>query len=62
MKTREDILALKDVVGIADSEIDGQPCIKVYLRSENTTTRSKLPDVIDGVAVHTEISGPLSAQ
>ena len=59
--TREDLLVLEDVVGVADSEIDGKPCIKVYLRRENSETLAKLPASIEGVRLVAEISGTLKA-
>ena len=61
MTSRNDLLALDDVVGVADGVADNQPCIRVYLKQDNPATRAKIPSAIDGVDVVVEISGELKA-
>ena len=54
------LFGLEDVAGVAEGEIDGQPCIKIYLVQENTRTVLELPDEIDGIRLITEITGSFS--
>jgi len=52
------IMALADVVAVAEGQCDGHACIKVLLAKENADTRSRLPSELQGIPVMVEISGP----
>ena len=54
------LFSLEDVAGVAEGEVDGQPCIKIYLVQENTRTVLELPEKIDGIRLITEITGSFS--
>ena len=54
------LFSLEDVAGVAEGEVDGQPCIKIYLVQENTRTVLELPEEIDGIRLITEITGSFS--
>ncbi len=51
----------EDVAGVAEGELDSQPCIKVYLVQENSRTRLELPDELGGLPLVIEITGSFSA-
>ena len=54
------LFSLEDVAGVAEVEVGGQPCIKIYLVQENTRTVLELPEEIDGIRLITEITGSFS--
>ena len=54
------LFSLEDVAGVAEGEVGGQPCIKIYLVQENTRTVLELPEEIDGIRLITEITGSFS--
>ncbi len=51
------LFEFEDVAGVAEGELDGQPCIKVYLVQENSRTRLELPDTLEGLPVVIEVTG-----
>jgi len=56
------LFAFEDVAGVAEGELDGQPCIKVYLVQDNSRTRLELPDTLEGLPVVTEITGSFNTR
>jgi hypothetical protein len=56
------LMKLNDVVGVAESLCNGQPCIKVLLSRDNPATRAEIPTELDGIPVAVEVSGPITAQ
>jgi len=54
------VFSLEDVAGIAEGELDGEPCIKIYLVQENTRTALELPEHLDGYRVIAEVTGSFS--
>jgi hypothetical protein len=57
----DSIMSLPDVVGIGESSCNGQPCLKVLLQRDNASTRTQLSEMLDGVLVVVEITGPVRA-
>jgi hypothetical protein len=57
----EQLMALDDVVAVGESRCDGQPCIKVLLRTANPNTSNAMPARLDGILVVSEVSGEFNA-
>ncbi|MBT8422368.1 MAG: hypothetical protein HKN56_05270 [Gammaproteobacteria bacterium] len=51
------LFGLEDVAGVAEGQLDGEPCIKIYLVQENTRTVLELPGELEGYPLVTEITG-----
>ncbi len=56
------LFAFEDVAGVAEGELDGQPCIKIYLVQENSASLLELPKEIDGLPVVIEVTGSFNPQ
>jgi hypothetical protein len=60
------LLAIPGVVGVYIGTLDGaKPCLKVMLAEKNGETQRKIPAVIEGYPVVTEVTGeirPLNKQ
>jgi len=54
-------MELKHVVGVGESNCNGEPCIRVYLAKADHETLSEIPAKLDGITVIKEISGPIRA-
>ena len=52
----------EDVAGVAEGEINNQPCIKIYLVQENSRTRLELPDTLEGLPLVIEITGSFNTR
>ena len=55
------LMELKHVVGVGESNCNGEPCIRVYLEQVDPQTLNEIPTELDGIIVIKEVSGPLSA-
>ena len=55
------LMELKHVVGVGESNCNGEPCIRVYLAKADHETLSEIPAKLDGITVIKEISGPIRA-
>lgn len=56
-----ELMSLEYVVGIGESECNGEPCIRVYLSQADHATLREIPAELNGITVIKEISGPLQA-
>jgi hypothetical protein len=55
------IMELEDVVGIGEGLCDGEPCIRVFLASDNAASIAKVRELLEGVRLEIEVSGEFSA-
>ncbi len=55
------LLALPGVVGTAQGECDGSPCILVLVVEETPELREKIPDELDGYSVGIQATGEIRA-
>ena len=54
------LLAIPGVVGVyVGSRDDGKPCLKVMLSDKNREAEQKIPSVIEGYPVVTEVTGEI---
>jgi hypothetical protein len=56
------LMAIPGVVGTAQSECDGAPCIKVYVAEMTNELRSRIPPTIEGYTVSIQETGPIRAR
>jgi len=56
----DELFGYEDVAGVGEGELDGKPCIKIFLTRENDRTRLALPEALGGHPVVVEISGSFS--
>ena len=57
----EAIMAIEGVVGVGQGECDGVPCIRVFADSGEADLNQLIPEMIDGVPVVIEVTGPIKA-
>jgi hypothetical protein len=59
----KELLAIPDVVGVyvGTSQDQRTPCLKVMLARTNAESQRKIPRVIEGYSVITEVSGDIRA-
>ena len=53
----DELLSLPGVVGVAQGEQDGQPCIKLFVTSSVAEFMAQLPETLDGYPVVVEETG-----
>src|SRR5438105_785507 len=60
---KKELLAIPDVVGVyvGTGEDRLTPCLRVMLARENAQSQRKIPRVIEGYAVFTEVTGNVHA-
>ena len=58
---RERLMAIPEVVGIAQGLHNNKPCIKVYVRRKTAEADQEIPQVIEGYAVVIEETGEIRA-
>ncbi len=56
------LMSLPGVVGTAQSECDGTPCIKVYVSKKRPDLLRQIPSQIDGFPVVVEETGEIRAR
>ena len=54
-------MAIPGVVGTAIGEVEGRPCIKVFLADETPALAEKFPSELEGYRVVLEVTGPFQA-
>ena len=57
----DSLMALTGVVGTAQGECDGKPCIKVYLVESSPDLVKQIPSVIEGYKVEIQVTGEIRA-
>jgi hypothetical protein len=55
------IVSIPGVVGIAEGESEGEPCIKVYVARKTPELMSQIPSSLEGYAVRVEETGEFRA-
>ena len=55
------LLALSGVVGVAEGERDGTPCITVFVREQTSTLLAQIPFELEGWPVVVRESGEIWA-
>jgi hypothetical protein len=57
----EELMSIPGVVGVGQGLCDNTPCIKVYIIKSTPELDRKIPAVLDGYRVSTEVTGPIKA-
>jgi len=57
----DELMAIPGVVGVAEGESHGRPCIRVFVTDQSSKYLIKLPDVIDGYRLLVVESGNFKA-
>lgn len=57
----DELMALPGVVGVAEGEFNGKPCIKVFIRDKNHDLLRQIPKTIEGFLLQIEESGEFRA-
>lgn len=58
----DSIMAIKGVVGVGISQLDGKPCLKVMVDRISRITRKQIPKTLDGFPVVIEETGEFKAR
>lgn len=56
-----ELMELPGVVGVAQGEWRGKPCVKVFVMARNRDLLSRIPNTIEGYLVQVEESGNFRA-
>lgn len=51
------LMSIPGVTGTAQGELEGKPCIKVYVEKKTTELEKQIPDEIEGYPVEIQESG-----
>ena len=57
----DSLMALPAVVGTAQGECAGEPCIKILVAEKTPELERRIPDVLDGYRVEIVVMGPIKA-
>ena len=57
----DSLMSLPGVVGTAQGECSGQPCIRVYVVKKTDALLGKIPSTIEGYAVVVQETGEIKA-
>ena len=57
----EALMSIPGVVGTAQSECEGAPCIKVYVTKKTAELLKRIPPTIEGYSVSVQESGSIRA-
>jgi hypothetical protein len=57
-----ELMKIPGVVGTAQGEADGRPCIMVYVKEETDSLVMAIPSSIEGFPVRLQSSGPIGPQ
>ncbi len=57
----EALMSIPGVVGTAQGECEGAPCIKVYVTKQTVELLKRIPPTIEGYSVSVQESGPIRA-
>lgn len=58
-KHADDLMSVSGVVGVAQGECAGKPCIKVYVVRKTSDMVQQIPSAIEGYAVVIEETGDI---
>jgi hypothetical protein len=58
----EALMSIPGVVGTAQGECEGAPCIKVYVTAKTTELQNRIPPTIEGFPVSLQETGPIRAR
>ncbi len=59
MKHTPALMAISGVVGTAQGEENGKPCVVVYVKKLDARIRREMPSMLDGYPVRIEASGEI---
>jgi len=57
----DELMAIPGVVGVAEGECQGMPCIKVFVVNRNPELLRRIPDTLEGYLLQVKESGDLRA-
>ena len=57
----DELMAVPGVVGIAEGESQGMPCIKLFVVDRNSELLRQIPDTLEGYLLQVEESGEFRA-
>ena len=57
----DELMSVPGVVGVAEGESQGKPCIKVFVLARNSRLLRRLPATLGGYALEVEESGEFRA-
>ena len=57
----DELMAVPGVVGVAEGESNGKPCIKVFVVDRNSKLLRGIPSTLDGYRIRVEESGEFRA-
>ena len=57
----DELMAVSGVVGVAEGESRGRPCIRVFVIDRNSKLLKQIPDSIEGYRLQVEQSGKFRA-
>lgn len=57
----DELLAVSGVVGVAEGEFQGRPCIKVFVTGKAHHLLGQIPESIEGFLIQLEESGDFRA-
>lgn len=60
-KCVREVMKLPGVTMVSEGEMDGTPCIVVYLEKDDRKLRGKIPSNCLGIPVRVEVSGEFKA-
>ena len=55
-----ELMAIDGVVGTAQGELNGRPCILVFLANDSEGLRHQIPSQIEGYAVQLQVTGEIT--
>ena len=61
-KHTEKLLALPGVVGIGEGELNGEPCILIFIRDNQADLQKDIPSKLEGYPIVINKSGDFSAR
>lgn len=57
----DSLMAIQGVVGVGEGELDGRPCIVVFLADDREELRARIPKEIEDYIVKVEVTGEFRA-
>ncbi len=61
-KHTEELMSIPGVVAVGEGLCDNNPCVKVYLSKKSPDSDGKIPRILEGYEVATEVIGEIKTQ
>ncbi len=58
---RGELIAVKGVVGVAEGECGGRPCIRVFVARQGRQILKRIPKTLEGFSVVVDVTGGFKA-